>query len=232
MILFNNIYKEFYIILIILSIIFYYISKINQNKLLALIVIILIIYYVYIYLNDISIKKEDDIEKNEISIIKDVIGRKEISNENYYIKKFPKNIKYLINDDNLMNIITNIRFVRKFDNAKYTDIILLMDTFMKIYIYILSDRYDAEVYIPIFMDIRYSILEILYSLIIVVPDKLKHIYGLDTYKEINKSIEEFLKYSRNMLTILENYGKIGKGIKYIQDNKYRPYNILESHKMP
>ena len=131
-----------------------------------------------------------------------------------------------------MKIITNLRFIRKFDNAKYTDIINLMDKIMKIYIYILSDRYGADIYIPIFMDIRYNILEILYSLIIVVPDKFKHIYGLNSYSEINKSIEEFLKYSRHMLKILENYGKLNKGIIYIQDNKYRPYNSLENNRVP
>jgi hypothetical protein len=184
------------------------------------------------YLNNLSEKKEIDTNKNEISIIKDVADRKEIYTENYYIKNFPKNIKYLLNNDTLMNIITNIRFIKKFDKAKYTDIILYTDKLMKIYIYILSDRYDAETYIPIFMDIRYSILEIFYSLVIVVPGKLNHVYGLDTYEEINKSTNDFLIYTRQMLKTLENYGKIEKGIKYIQDNKYRAYNTLNKHIMP
>ena len=232
MILFDNIYVEFYIILIILAIFYYYISSINQSKILALIVIIIIFYYIYVYLNNLSSIRQNDITKNDISITKDVINRKEISNENFYIKNFPKNIKYLLKDNNLMNIVTNLRFIRKFDNAKYTDLINLMDKFMKIYIYILSDRYDAYTYTPIFMDIRYNILEILYSLIIVVPDKFKHIYGLNSYKEIDKSIEEFLKYSRHMLKILENYAKLNKKKLYIQDYKYRPYNSLENNRMP
>jgi hypothetical protein len=73
---------------------------------------------------------------------------------------------------------------------------------------------------------------IFYSLIIVVPDKLNHVYGLDTYKEINKSTNDFLIYSRQMLKTLKNYAKIEKGIKYIQDNKYRAYNTLNNHIMP
>ena len=232
MIIFNNIYKEFYWLLLFLAIIFFYISKTNPNILLAIVIIILISYYLYMYLNNLSEKKEIDINKNEISIMKDIADRKEMYTENYYVKIFPKNIKYLFNDDNLMNIITNIRFVKKFDKAKYTDIILYTEKLMKIYIYILSDRYDAETYIQNFMDIRYSILEIFYSLIIVVPDKLNHAYGLDTYKEINKSTNDFLIYSRKMLKTLENYAKIEKGIKYIQDNKYRAYNTLNKHIMP
>ena len=35
-----------------------------------------------------------------------------------------------------------------------------------------------------------------------------------------------------MLKILENYGKLNKGIIYIQDNKYRPYNSLENNRVP
>lgn len=236
MIIFDNIYKEYYAILLFLAIFFYYISSINQQKILALIVIIILGYYLYNYLDNLSQKRENDISKNNISISQDIQDRikitDEVSNENFYIKNYPKNIKYLLKNKDLMNIITNLRFVRKFDKTKYTDIIVIMDNFIKIYIYILSDRYDADAHIPIFMDLRYNILEILYSLYIVVPDKMNHAYGLDPYSEIKKSTEEFLIYSRDMINTLEKYGKIEKGLKYIQDNKYRASNTLTEHIMP
>jgi hypothetical protein len=94
---------------------------------------------------------------------------------------------------------------------------------MKIYIYILSDRYDAYVYIPIFNDIKNDILEILYSLVFVVPERFKHIYGFNPTEEIEKSLGDFKIKVANMLIVLNNYGKLGKDKKYLDIHKYSPY---------
>jgi len=92
-----------------------------------------------------------------------------------------------------------------------------------IYIYILSDRYDIYIYIPIFNDIVNDILEILYSFVFVVPNRFKHIYGFNPSEEIDKSIVDFRTKLEKMLIVLNNYGKIEKKKIYIDIYKYNPY---------
>jgi hypothetical protein len=98
-----------------------------------------------------------------------------------------------------------------------------MNKLMKIYIYILSDRYDIYIYIPIFNDIVNDILEILYSFVFVVPNRFKHIYGFNPSEEIDKSIFDFRTKLEKMLIVLNNYGKIEKKKIYIDIYKYNPY---------
>lgn len=53
----DNIYTEVYIILIVLAIIYYFLSKIDIKKLLALIIISILCYFIYFYLYNLSKKK-------------------------------------------------------------------------------------------------------------------------------------------------------------------------------
>jgi hypothetical protein len=179
--------------------------------------IIIIIYY-YI---DSNIKKNLG-ERNsaEIKIIdkidKDIDDIKEMNTNNFYININSGNIKFLVKNKNL-------RFIKKFDKTRYNNLIILMNKLMKIYIYILADRYDAYVYIPIFNDIKNDIFEILYSLVFVVPERFKHIYGFNPTEEIEKSLNDFRIKVANMLIVLDNYGKLGKDKKYLDIHKYSPY---------
>jgi hypothetical protein len=110
--------------------------------------------------------------------------------------------------------------------------IVNMDKLMKIYIYILADRYDTNTYLPIFTDIKNNILEIFYSLIFVVPNQFKHIYGFDPQTEIDKSLSDFRNKIKQMLTVITNYTKIGKQKVYVNNDKYMPYEKNKEHVLP
>jgi hypothetical protein len=195
--------------------------------------IIIIIYY-YI---DSNIKKNLG-ERNsaEIKIIdkidKDIDDIKEMNTNNFYININSGNIKFLVKNKEFLDIIKNLRFIKKFDKTRYNNLIILMNKLMKIYIYILADRYDAYVYIPIFNDIKNDIFEILYSLVFVVPERFKHIYGFNPIKEIEKSINNFRNRVANMLIVIENYGKLGKDKKYLDIHKYSPYEKNKESYLP
>jgi hypothetical protein len=131
-----------------------------------------------------------------------------------------------------MDILFNIRFIKKFDKTRYSNMIIYMDKLMKIYIYILADRYDINTYLPIFTDIKNSIIEIIYSLIFVVPNKFKHIYGFDPQVEIDKSLSKFRTKIKDMLTVMTNYAKISKQKVYINNDKYIPYEKNKEHYLP
>ncbi len=221
-------YTYLYICIIFLAIIYNIISYVNINKLVSIIIIIIIGYILIyaIYINDKNIK-ENDINSDKIldNNLKNLI---QPNTDKFYISKIPKNLKYLNKDDKLVKIIENISFIKKFNKSCYTNILINCDKMMKIYIYILSDRYHVDVYLPLILDLRNDILEYMYSLVLIIPIKFKHTYGFDTYLEINKTIKNFIRYSRKMITIIERYGKIDKNIIYLQDTIYRTYNDIKN----
>lgn len=159
----------------------------------------------------------------------DIKGRDAVNEKIFYIDKFPTKIKYLKQNETLINILTNIRFIRKFNKTIYSDIILNANKLVKIYIYILAERYDASEYLPIFVDIKDNIIEMMNSLIMSIPEKLKHTYGLDPFTEIEKTLQDFTKYSDELLLILQNFAKLHAGKVYIPDTKWKAYNIAREN---
>ena len=223
----NELLNRYYYIIILLAIIYYILSKNNSSVLITIIIIIIIFYYIDNYIKENNIVKNTDNNRKIESIQKEVKEIVELSTDNFYIFKNNKNTKYLI-----MDILFNIRFIKKFDKTKYSNMIINMDKLMKIYIYILADRYDINTYLPIFTDIKNNILEIFYSLIFVIPNKFKHIYGFDPQIEIDKSLVDFRCKTNDMITVISNYAKIGKEEVYINIHKYIPYEKNKEHYLP
>jgi hypothetical protein len=219
----NNILNNYYAAILFLALIFFIISKYNSSALIAVIIIIMFYYHI-----DNAIKQANATKKNRADDIVDNIDKgidtiKELNTNNFNININTGNIKFLKKNKEFLDIIHNLRFVKKFDKTRYNNLIIYMNKLMKIYIYILSDRYDIYIYIPIFNDIVNDILEILYSFVFVVPDRFKHIYGFNPSEEIDKSIVDFRTKLEKMLIILNNYGKIEKKKIYIDIYKYNPY---------
>jgi hypothetical protein len=217
-------YYNYYIALLILAIIFFFISNKNIQILLSIIIIFIIGYYYFNKINEFNIinkMNEDNIIKSLNSDIKD---RQYISNDNYYLKKFPEKIKYLYKDKTLLNIVTNIRFIKKYDYDKYTNIVYQIDKLYKIYIFILANRYDVNIYFNTFILLRNTILKDLYSIYIILPMKMKFFYGFNSFDELKKSILDFTSYSRKLITIIERFAKQEKNIYYLQDTKYKPFD--------
>lgn len=215
---------NYYIAVLILAIIFFLISNQKLNILIAIIIIIIIGYF---YLTKITDYNNNNklTEKNIISEINtDIKERKYISNENYFLKKFSNEIKYLQKDKRLLDIILNIRFIKRYDTSKYTNIVLYIDKFYKIYIFILANRYDIKKYFSTFILLRNTIIRELYSIYIILPAKMKYYYGFDSFVELKKSISDFIEYSRKMITILERFGYQEKKVYYLNDTKYKPYD--------
>jgi hypothetical protein len=221
-----------YTYIIILAIIYYMLSKNKSAILLSIIIIIIIFYYINNNIKESDVKNaKGRIKKEEIikSEVQDIV---EVNTNNFYINKNDKNAKFLIKNTEFMDILFNIRFIKKFDKTRYSNMIINMDKLMKVYIYILADRYDINMYLPVFTDIKNNIIEIFYSLIFVVPNKFKHIYGFDPQSEIDISLDKFRKKVKDMLTVITNYAKIGKEKVYINNDKYTPYEKNKEHYLP
>ena len=203
--MYNDILNRYSYIIIILAIFYYILSKNKSSILLSIILIIIAFYYINNYIKENDSKYATDTKKKEEKILNEVKDIVELSTDNFYISKNNKDVKFLIKNKEFMDILFNIRFIKKFDKTRYSNMIINMDKIMKIYMYMLADRYDINTYLPIFTDIKNNILEIFYSLIFVVPNKFKHIYGFDPQVEIDKSLSDFRTKIKDMLTVITNY---------------------------
>lgn len=221
-------YYNYYIAILIISLIFFIISTNEVKILLSIIIIIIIGYYYYnkiIEFDNVNIQNQNNIIK---SINDDIKNRKYVNNENFYLKKFNKNIKYLINDKVLLDIILNIKFTMKYDYEKYTNIINYIDNLYKIYMYILANRYDIRDYFTSFLSLRDTIIKEMYSIYIILPMKMEYYYGFNSFNELKKSINDFINHSRKLIIVLERYAKLEKNIYYLEDSKYK-YKELNNY---
>lgn len=226
----QSIPQHYYIVLI--GLIFFILNKLNSQVLLSIIIIMIILYFVMMQYNEEKAILQNSAKTTENKLKNEVAEVKGVNTSIFYIKETSKKLKFLMKDNDMIRILNNIRFIKKFDKTRYTNIIINMDKLMKIYIYILSDRYDINVYMPIFTDIKTNIMELFYSLIFVVPEKFKHIYGFDPYQEIEKSQHDFLAKVTSMQNILKNYNTIEKQNVHFNYNKYTPYEKNKEHVMP
>ena len=216
---------NYYIAILILAVIFYMISNKNISILLSIIIIIIIGYYYFNKIYDYNKTVETNFN-NKVNLIKNDIKEREVFNDNnYFLNKFPVVIKYLRNDSYLIELLLNLRFIKVFDNAKYTSLIGSMEKLMKLYIFMMGDRYDISLYFSTFLSLRNTIIKDLYSIYIIVPDKFIYIYKINPFDEIKRSIHDFMSHTRKMIITIQNYGYKNKGIKYLEDTKYKPYNL-------
>jgi hypothetical protein len=192
-----------------------------------LISIIIIIIISYFYINKIQEFNNQNKQnfKNKIALLnKDIKYRQYITdNNNYILKKFPEQIQYLYKDNVLLDIVLNIRFIKRYDLEKYTNILFHIDKLYKIYMFILGGRYDIETYFNIFVDLRNMIIREMYSIYIILPNKMKYYYGFSSFNELKKSINDFMEYSAKLIKILERYGYQEKEVYYLSYIKYKPY---------
>lgn len=205
---------NYYFAIFILALIFFLISNKNPSILIATIIIIIIGYYYYNFIQSYNDKLKINY-KNQITTLETDINTN---------NKESNVISYLNNDKHMIDLLFNIRFIKIFDSHKFSNIIVLFEQLMKLYIFMLGDRYDMNEYFSTFMNIRTAIIKEMYSSYLITPIKLKYIYKLNPYDEIKKTIEDFKKHTRAMIIILEKYAYQKKGIYYLDDTKYKPFD--------
>ena len=201
---------------------FYLIRSAETNTILSMIVIGGVAWVVYGYIRD-SGKNSESTRKGILNALNAEGARRagtfnETHRNNVALTPFSrkgKGFKYLAKNPILVEIAKDLEVMRIFNRGAYADLILLLDNFNKTYTYILSDRYDAEPYLPIFADIGDEILEQLYQLILVLPLKFKHVYGVNSRELIKNNIERFILLRRKMTRVLESYAKKELGLKVV-----------------
>jgi hypothetical protein len=131
---------------------------------------------------------------------------------------FPKKgFKYLIENHALVEIAEDIRVLRLIDHAKYSDILVLMNQLQKTYMYILAGRYNPSQYIPIFVDIRDSLLEHFYNMVFVMPTVFQHVYGIDPGELVDRNTGRVTAVTRKMADVLKSFAEKTAELAYVPD---------------
>ena len=202
-----------------------YLLRGNATEILLQLIILAGIAWVgYGYLETTK-KTVEMTNKNTVDFIdKYAETRNESYTEVFSINKFPgTKFSYLHKNQILVDIVVDLKAVQIFDFGKFSDLILLMNQYQKVYIYILLERYNFDNYFTTFVDIGEKILQQLHSFYIIMPTgKLKHQYDNVPYATIETSINRFMILRRKMIHVLESFGKKQLGIPHIQESLTKP----------
>jgi hypothetical protein len=212
-------------------------GKTTEN-LLQLIILGGIAWVMYGYLESQSENAKSTV--NDAYAYIDKIGktRKETYLDNYIIGSFPKKgLIFLQKNKTLMDIVIDLKIVHVYDVAGYTNLLVLMNMFQKVYINILIERYYFQSYFATFIDLGEQILEVLYGLYFTLPSNpIQHVYGLLPDALIEYNITRFTVLRRRMITVLESFGKKQLGIEYIPETlpkgNDQVFNSLNMKKLP
>lgn len=217
--------NEFVFFVVFGAILFYQLNSYSNERLLSIIIIISFAVFAYYYMANRKKEINDNDITAEKKLNKEAELRELVNSENPNIVKFPKDrFKFLFDNKIMVEILNDLDILRMFDRARYQDLILYMDNLQKVYVYILANRYDPRSYIDTFIDLSDKILEILYSLIFVIPESLRHVYGVNTEELMKRNTERFAALRAKMIKILENYAKGEHNVKYLPEVFPRPSN--------
>lgn len=212
----------------------YQLAYASKHTLLIVIVMILFGYISWMYLTKKQKEVEQKSETNKETIVKDTKNKKEINSENFFVATFPKkDFKYLFKNPTMYDICKDLFFVRIYDKAAFSELLLLMEKTQKEYMYILASRRDDDLigHITIFLDLSKSVLRVLYQLYFVVPRKAKHIYNLSPYKVIESNIDKFHALRREMILTLESFVRKEKKLQYFPEQSPEPFEA-KKHELP
>ena len=212
--------------IVVSAILFFILNGLSQNTLLVIVIIVIVIIYLYNIDNNKGNKDKRGIDLN--NIFEDTKGHP-LETTNYIIEKNTKDFKYLIKDDDLMNIVKMMRFTKRYDKARYSDLLNQLNTYMKYYIFMLKDRYDIPHFLPLMHDMYMTIIENMYSFYLVLPTKMAHVYGFKPLDRLHECITTFRKRGKIMIDTVKKHGKNNV---HLLDTDIEPYNSRDNLMLP
>lgn len=212
------------------GVLYYQLSSASMKTLVSMLLMTVFVAAVFYYVFRNRQKNVATKKATESQVAASLEGRKELVSPAYPMKRFNGKVKYLQKNAVFMDIVEDLRFIRIFDKARYGDLITHLDKLQKVYMYILARRYSCEQHIPVFVDVRDYVMELLYSLYVVVPETLKHTYGINPHNTVEHNISAFTAVTRRMLDILKAFCK-DEGA-YYPESLPRPFEPAKEHRMP
>ena len=177
----NSYLSSKYSLLVLIILGFIYNVIVHKNNVLLVIMFFIIVYLFNLY--NIKEKLENRTFKTDKELKEELIidlVNKDISHHKndkffmdnpklYKIYKKPTDFYFLKNNKFMEEIIYDLRFIEKYDRGDFFKMMILMDAFLKIYYYIIDDRYDYH-YIDILVNhVRLELLNVINNFMVDAP---------------------------------------------------------------
>jgi hypothetical protein len=132
-------------------------------------------YMVYASSSDSFARWRDTYQnfKNDVEgINKDALQYESLFESNYAVHKIPKQFKYTLNHENALAIIESLKFMKRYDDASYKRILMLLEGFFKKYDKVLNIKgTGCAQHVTIMQDIRVDLLNELARTHLGVPNR-------------------------------------------------------------
>lgn len=199
--------------------IIFYIIIINKNYILSFFIIscFLLIIYFYLQKKENENNKALDIDNYILTLEKNIIGLQIDNSDIFSIHKPPKSLKFLLQNNQLKQIIYDLKQMLIFDKGSYLHLVIYIEYFLKFHYYIMINHYEHIHYLSIIKDIRKKILNITAEFIFNSPNITNNLYN-PYLKEIIEKNHHLLKgFTYKYISIIRH-----KFNKYHVDTFYEP----------
>jgi len=241
-----SVYEEFkkhIFIVFLIGFILYYNLFINRdiNGVFFMFVILIVLYIIYINKKTIDEKKNSNLNKHINDFEKILDHDYEIPEDKiYFIHKTPRNLKYIKKNDDIKQIIYDIKFLKIYDQALYEKIVSYLEYFLKVHYKVMLGKYDFELNFQILKDIRIEILNSMKTIYFNIPNisTIIDIKNMDNYIEqriikIQSITMKYLKiaYHKYKKNNIDGFGKFVSHMSHeapfeYDEMKDKHYNIF------
>lgn len=149
----------------------------------------------------------------------------------YSIHTFNGKLKYVRRHKRIVKFIQDIKVIEIYDVPTFQRVIVLMENFLKIHFYIMIEKYQPSLNIPVLHDIHLEILNVLSQCIFIMPkvSKVLDIPDIDTYMERRiKDIDAILQNFEQMVT--NKFCAKGK-CDHLTYNSPKPNDVYDPHNL-
>lgn len=200
--------------LILFAILFSLLVLLKTEALLSVIVLI-ILYIIYRYYTQQYARDNPDVVRSYVD--------KDISDNGY---------RFVERDNDFITMLRLLEFTKRYDQTKFSNLLEKLDAFVKTYVFLLADRWKIDLLMPDMYSLRLQILDILYSYYLVLPVRMRHVFGFRPLDRLREVIDLFDRRSKEMIGVVRLYAKHEKGIVHLEDYTVAPYNLKEDGALP
>jgi Ca2+/Na+ antiporter len=197
----------------------FYVIVYQKNITLAFFMMTALLFAVYTYLN----YKQEEQNKNSgvnnfIHKLENMVSGLNIDNAKIYkIHKSPEKLKYISKNEDIKNMLYDLRPMITYDKGAYLYFITYLEYFLKFHYYVMIERYNYNEYLPIIKDIRKEMLNITKSFTFNSPDLSLVAFDNNIQKTLEKNHNFIKAFTYKYIMILKH-----KFDKHHQDNLFTP----------
>lgn len=194
---------------------FYWLFFINQSQSQMFFGLILgLLAYKWYNDNKQLTLKRDDNREELLDRIDGVLSKEtELWSDMYHFHKTPKKLLYIRKNNDIIEIIYDLRFLEIYDKYNYYKMVAYIEYFLKVHFKLMIDKYEYQLYFDMLKDIRHTILNIMKSFNFNIPN----VSRILTINDIDKFV------ARRLLLVQSITGKYMKILYHKSGNSTTSY---------